>query len=215
MSGSREPPGSYSSPACFMHEVDEPQPEWPQIKGWRTAWRAELIAARQSREPEARKHLEEQVLERLRARVDVSNSPTLGIYFPIRGEIDVRALARQHIAAGGRVALPVVVTKGAPVEFWRWDPDSRTRRGLWNIPIPRERIVVNPDTLIVPLIGFDRARYRLGYGGGYYDRTLAAASPRPRTLGIAHSSAELPTIHPQPHDIPMDSIITEAFVLED
>jgi 5-formyltetrahydrofolate cyclo-ligase len=74
-------------------------------------------------------------------------------------------------------------------------------------------VVVQPQTLIVPLVGFDRARYRLGYGGGYYDRTLAAANPRPRTIGIAHSDAELPTIHPQPHDIPMDVIVTESYVL--
>jgi 5-formyltetrahydrofolate cyclo-ligase len=87
------------------------------------------------------------------------------------------------------------------------------KKGLWNIPIPPERDVVAPSLLVVPLVGFDRGRYRLGYGGGFYDRTLAAAQPRPRTIGIALADAELPTIYPQPHDIPMDVIVTNEFTL--
>ncbi len=100
------------------------------------------------------------------------------------------------------------------MEFWQWESSARTRRGLWNIPIPRERVVVYPQTLIVPLVGFDRSCFRLGYGAGYYDRTLAAAVPRPRAIGLAHSDAELPAIHPQPHDVPMNRIVTERFILE-
>jgi 5-formyltetrahydrofolate cyclo-ligase len=105
--------------------------------------------------------------------------------------------------------LPVVVEKHAPVEFWRWRPEVPMSRGLFNIPIPAEREVVAPDVLIVPLVGFDGAGYRLGYGGGYYDRTLAASQPRPRTLGIAFAESELETIYPQAHDIPMSRIITD------
>jgi 5-formyltetrahydrofolate cyclo-ligase len=187
---------------------------WDEVKAWRAARREELIAARLARSAAEREQLSEWMVERLLGLVDVATSPVLGIYFPIRGEIDVRELARRHIAAGGQAALPVVVTKGAPVEFWRWDPSERTQRGLWNIPIPRERNVVNPSTLIVPLVGFDRDCFRLGYGAGYYDRTLAAAEPRPRTLGIAAASAELPTIYPQAPDIPMDVIVTDGMVLE-
>jgi 5,10-methenyltetrahydrofolate synthetase len=136
--------------------------------------------------------------------------PVLGIYWPFRGEIDVRDLAHRHIEAGGVVALPVVVEKNTPVQFWRWRPDVPMSRGLFNIPIPGECEVLTPQVLIVPLVGFDRAGYRLGYGGGYYDRTLAASQPRPRTIGIAFSEAALETIYPQPHDIPMSCIITEV-----
>jgi len=96
------------------------------------------------------------------------------------------------------------------VQFWRWRPEVPMSRGLFNIPIPGECDIVAPDVLIVPLVGFDRAGYRLGYGGGYYDRTLAASQPRPRTLAIAFAESELETIHPQPHDIPMSRIITDA-----
>jgi 5-formyltetrahydrofolate cyclo-ligase len=140
--------------------------------------------------------------------------PVLGIYWPFRSEIDVRELAHRHIESGGVVALPVVVEKNAPVEFWRWRPEVPMARGLFNIPIPAERDVVAPDVLIVPLVGFDRAGYRLGYGGGYYDRTLAASQPRPRTLAIAFAEAELDTIYPQPHDIPMTRIINDRSAFE-
>jgi 5-formyltetrahydrofolate cyclo-ligase len=111
------------------------------------------------------------------------------------------------------VALPVIVRKSAPVEFWRWHPGIPMQRGFWNIPIPRERAALVPDALIVPLVGFDSACFRLGYGGGYYDRTLAAATPRPYTIGVAHADAKLRTIHPQPHDIPMNLIVTDRFTL--
>jgi 5-formyltetrahydrofolate cyclo-ligase len=138
----------------------------------------------------------------------------LGIYWPFRNEIDVREVAHRHIEAGGIVALPVVVEKNAAVQFWRWRPEVPMSRGMYNIPIPGEREVVAPEVLIAPLVGFDRAGYRLGYGGGYYDRTLAASAPRPRTLAIAFAEAELETIHPQPHDIPMTRIITDRFAFD-
>ena len=82
-------------------------------------------------------------------------------------------------------------------------------RGVWNIPVPGERTLVQPNLLLVPLVGFDAAGYRLGYGGGYYDRTLAAMSPRPLTIGVGFAMGRLNSIYPQPHDIPMDAIVTE------
>src|SRR5690606_21931832 len=86
-------------------------------------------------------------------------------------------------------------------------------RGIWNIPIPAEREPVRPTALLVPVVGFDAAGYRLGYGGGYYDRTLALLEPRPLTIGVGYAGARLDTIHPQPHDIPLDAIVTEAGVV--
>lgn len=204
-----EPPREYSSPACLLHEFEDVTPSWEQVKAWRAARRTELIAARLERSVAEREQFSALMVERLHGLVDVATSPILGIYFPIRGEIDVRELARRHVAAGGQVALPVVVEKAAPVEFWRWDPAARTQRGLWNIPIPRERDVVHPNTLIVPLIGFDRACFRLGYGGGYYDRTLERLSKKPRLVGIAFAAQELEDIPREPHDVPLDTIVTE------
>ena len=88
-------------------------------------------------------------------------------------------MVRHHVKAGGIAALPVVVEKNAPVEFWQWKPGDTMQRSFWNIPVPAERRVVIPNALLVPLVGYDAAGYRLGYGGGYYDRTLAATAPRP------------------------------------
>ena len=133
----------------------------------------------------------------------------IGSAGPMRGEIDVRDIARQHIEAGGEVALPVVVEKAAPVEFWKWRPGMGMKRGVWNIPVPVKRDVVVPDACIVPLVGFDAAQYRLGYGGGYYDRTLASYARRPFCVGFGFTEAELPSIYPQPHDIPMNAIVTD------
>jgi 5-formyltetrahydrofolate cyclo-ligase len=201
----------YSSPACSLHEVERLAPpksgSWEDIKAWRKQQREALIKAR-PQDPNERRLRSAPILERLSAELD-AGPLILGIYWPFRSEIDVRELAHRHIEAGGVVALPVVVEKHAPVEFWRWRPEVPMSRGLFNIPIPGERDVVAPELLIVPLVGFDRAGYRLGYGGGYYDRTLAAAQPRPLTIGIAFAESELATIHPQPHDIPMSRIITD------
>ena len=80
--------------------------------------------------------------------------------------------------------------------------------GFWNIPVPAAGDPVASDVLLVPVVGFDRQNYRLRYGGGYYDRTLAAAA-RPRTIGVGFELARIATIHPQPHDIPMDQVVTE------
>ena len=81
------------------------------------------------------------------------------------------------------------------------------------MPIPPVRKVVEPSVLVVPLVGFDGAHYRLGYGGGFYDRTLAVAAPRPHTIEVGYADAQLPTIHPQPHDIPMNVIVIDQFIL--
>jgi len=210
----KDEPREFSSPACYLHELETPPPSgWEEIKRWRKARREELILRRAAREADERKRLSLPVAQYLFDHIDVDRYPVIGIYWPIRGEIDLRELARRHVAAGGVVGLPVVVQKAAPVEFWRWRPGVALKKGLWNIPIPPERERLEPSLLVVPLVGFDRQRFRLGYGGGFYDRTLAAAHPRPRTIGVALSDAELPSIYPQPHDIPMDVIVTDRFTL--
>ena len=208
----KDEPREYSSPVCYAPDFEGAPSTWSEIKAWRKAKRQAIIARRMARDPADRKRFSEPVLAYLRSAIDVTRYPVLGVYWPIRGEIDLREFARQHVEAGGTVGLPVVVQDAAPVEFWRWRPGVALKRGHWNIPVPPERDVVTPDVLVVPLVGFDTGRYRLGYGGGFYDRTLAARSPRPHTIGIAFADAELPSIHPQPHDIPMDVIATDRFI---
>ncbi|HEV2701248.1 MAG TPA: 5-formyltetrahydrofolate cyclo-ligase [Steroidobacteraceae bacterium] len=210
--GEKDEPREYSSPVCYAAELDTAPATWGEIKAWRKGKRAAIIAQRMARAPEERRRLSEPVIDYLKSAIDVARYPVLGVYWPIRGEIDLRDFARGHVEAGGMVGLPVVVQDAAPVEFWRWRPGVPLKRGHWNIPVPPDRDPLHPDVLVVPLVGFDAGRYRLGYGGGFYDRTLAAANPRPRTIGIAFADAELDTIHPQPHDIPMDVIVTERFI---
>ena len=210
--GEKDQPGEYSSPVCYAPEFDTAPATWAEIRAWRKAQRTAIIARRMARDPEERRRLSAPVIDYLHSAVDVVRYPALGVYWPIRGEIDLRDFARRHVEAGGVVGLPVVVQDAAPVEFWRWRPGVALKRGHWNIPVPPERDLVRPDVLVVPLVGFDAGCYRLGYGGGFYDRTLAAAAPRPHTIGIAFADAELNTIYPQPHDIPMDVIVTERFV---
>jgi len=186
--------------------------QWTDIRAWRVRTRARLVKERLSQSDALHQQLGHMASARLLSNIDLSRYAILGVYSPMRGEIDIHDVAQRHLAQGGVLALPVVVEKSTPVEFWRWRPGMPMQRGVWNIAIPAHRERVVPDALIVPLLGFDRALYRLGYGGGYYDRTLAQSAPRPYCIGLGFQTAILPTIHPQPHDIPMDRIVTEERV---
>ena len=145
-------------------------------------------------------------LDRLCAGLTVA---TVGLYWPIKSELSLlpwgRALAQSRQVT---LCLPVVVAKRAPLEYWRWAPGDAMQQGVWNIPIPARRDAVVPDLMLAPLVGFDRAGYRLGYGGGYFDRTLASLPRRPFVVGIGYALGALETIFPQPHDIPMNAIVT-------
>ncbi|HUQ53472.1 MAG TPA: 5-formyltetrahydrofolate cyclo-ligase [Gammaproteobacteria bacterium] len=195
----------------FADELLPPQ-SWPAVRAWRKAKRTELLSRRKALTFHDRQAYAESLTAHLLATLELRPAGVLGIYWPINGEVDLRDYARRYVETGGTAALPVVVEKGAPVEFWQWQPGASLRRGFWNIPVPVERRVVTPDTLLIPLVGHDAAGYRLGYGGGYYDRTLAALAPRPLCVGVGYDEARLATIHPQPHDIPMDWIVTERRV---
>jgi 5-formyltetrahydrofolate cyclo-ligase len=189
------------------------QASWEEIRHWRKQKREELLARRTSLSVEVRHEIAERARALLVEAVDLNAYRVLGFCWPIRGEIDVHRIAQQHIASGGEVALPVMVQKSAPVEFWRWYPGIPMQTGIWNIPIPKQRDVLSLDAVIVPLVGFDALGFRLGYGGGYFDRTLAVAARRPLAIGLGYADSALPTIYPQPHDIPMNMIVTDQSVL--
>jgi 5-formyltetrahydrofolate cyclo-ligase len=135
---------------------------------------------------------------------------TLGAYWPFQAEFDPRPLIDWMIAQGFAVALPAVVDKKGPLEYRAWRPGEALVDGVWDIPTPKAREVVLPQAVLAPLVGFDRHCYRLGYGGGYFDRTLAASSPRPLAIGVGFEMSQIETIFPQSFDIPMDVIVTEA-----
>lgn len=185
--------------------------DWAEIREWRRSQRKRLLAERTSLSRQVRTTTTSAIAGRLADEGPSLDKKCIGFYWPIKGEVDLVAFIRLALRRAQSAGLPVIVEKDQPLEFWRWT--SRTElcsRGIWNVPAPAERVLVVPDILFVPLLGFDEAGYRLGYGSGYYDRTLAAAVPRPLTVGIAHDAARLQTIHPQPHDIGMDMIVTES-----
>lgn len=212
-------PASFSSPACFLHEVDPaysglPGPldlqAWTDVSRWRKSERERLIAARLAVPAELRAAQGEAIAARVLAEIGDVAGRIVSAYWPFRGEPDLRPLLQQVADRGGHTALPVVVEKGRPLEFHLWKAGEALSRGVWNIPIPAEQRPCQPDIVLAPVVGYDPSCYRLGYGGGFFDRTLAAMPARPRVIGLGYSTARLATIYPQVHDVPMDLVVTEA-----
>jgi 5-formyltetrahydrofolate cyclo-ligase len=179
------------------------------VKRWRRAERERLIARRQALPADERRRLGALIERALRPLI-AAQPGILGVYWPFRAEFDPRPLIDWAVAEGRTVALPVVIDKRGPLEYRAWRPGETLVDGVWNIPVPEKREIVVPTTVLAPLVGFDPACYRLGYGGGYFDRTLASLSPRPLAIGVGFEFQALATIHPQSFDVPMDAIVTEA-----
>jgi 5-formyltetrahydrofolate cyclo-ligase len=202
------------TPDTSVDAPEKPEPEstdWADIKVWRRGLRKAILARRGELSRERREALRDAVAQRIRDGFPELAGHTIGFYWPIQAELDLRHLVAGFIEAGAKAALPVVVEKNAPVEFWAWEPGMRMVKGFWDIPQPPERRVVTPTACLVPMVGFDGACYRLGYGGGYFDRTLAAfGENKPFCIGIALEMGRLSTIHPQPHDIPFEAVVTES-----
>lgn len=218
-------PGGFSSPPCFAAEVApdyfDPLAVDPEqardVARWRKAERRRLHSARQALSVAERGAIGEALSKHVRAliaeRLGGAHERVLSAYWPIKGEPDLRPMLAELHRAGVDIALPLVATKKAPLVFRRWTPETRMVRGEWNIPVPPpDAPTVTPDIALAPLVGWDDACFRLGYGGGYFDRTLAALAQRPLTIGVGFQAARLSTIFPQPHDIALDVIVTEAGV---
>ncbi|MCF6100341.1 5,10-methenyltetrahydrofolate synthetase [Mesorhizobium muleiense] len=208
-------PEQYSSPPCFMHELDpEFRPllsDWNDVKRWRKAERERLIAARLAVPADARTAMSQRIGKNLDAVIGDIAGRMVSLYWPFRGEPDLRAWMASVNERGGRTALPVVVEKARPLIFRAYAPGDRLEKGVWNIPIPAGGDPVLPDIVISPVVGIDPRQYRLGYGGGFFDRTLAAMPFKPLVIGVGYELQRIATIYPQPHDIPMDRVVTEAF----
>ena len=144
----------------------------------------------------------------LLARFD--RTSVLGFYWPYKREFDATPLVNRMLLEGKRAALPVVVAPDSPLEFRLWDETVAMRTGAFGIPIPAGSPVVFPDIVLLPANGFDREGFRLGYGGGFFDRTFAAMQPSPQTIAIAFEVGRLDTVQPEAWDIAMDYVVTEA-----
>lgn len=192
--------------------MSDPAPDapWAEIDRWRKDRRNDLLRARVDAGGLRRQTWGAAIEPVLRRLIEERQPASIGFYWPFRGEFDVRPLARELAAAGRVMALPTVVQPKAPLEFRRWRPGVEMELGVYNIPFPKARDLVTPALLLIPVVGFDAAGYRLGYGGGYYDRTIAAMAPKPIALGIGFELSRLATIFPQPFDLAMDVIVTEA-----
>ena len=185
--------------------------DWTEIRAWRKAERARLLALRQGLPAADRRRSGAEIDTRLRELI-AARPGILGVYWPFRGEFDPRGLIDWAVADERGVALPVVVDKQGPLEYRVWRPGETLVDGVWNIPVPEKREIVTPAIVLAPVVGFDGECYRLGYGGGYFDRTLAALKPTPLAIGIGFEVQAIETIHPQPFDVPMDLIVTETGV---
>src|SRR5688572_18700131 len=183
-----------------------------ELAAWRKALRAELLERRMVIEPEERRRLDERVTEHLLRALALPEDPIVSIYWPFKGEFDPRVAALRLRDRGARIALPVVAEKAAPLQFREWWPGVETQPGVFDLPVPVGTAIVTPNVSLIPPVGFDAHGYRLGYGGGYFDRTLASLSPQPLKIGVAREISRIETIRPQPYDVPMDCIVTEEGV---
>lgn len=190
-----------------------------QVTDWRKDTRARLLDARAAMPVQMRHEASEAIAGHLdgllAARFGSVRGLVISAWWPIKAELNLRHWLEGLPERGAQAALPVVVTKGAPLVFRLWTRECRMERGFWSIPVPADTAEVVPDVTLAPLVGWDGAGYRLGYGGGYFDRTLAALDPRPFVVGVGLMAARIDTIFPQPHDIAMDAIVTEAGVQRD
>jgi 5,10-methenyltetrahydrofolate synthetase len=182
------------------------------LKSWRRSERERLLAARLALTPT--------VLDAWRRRIDAYLERSfpglarcrLAFCWPIRGEYDARHLARTLRSRGALTALPVVVAPKTPLVFREWHPGIELAKGALDIPFPVNSQELTPDAVLLPMNGWDAQGYRLGYGAGFFDRTLASLAKKPLTIGISYELARIPTIHPQSWDLPMDYVVTERGV---
>jgi 5,10-methenyltetrahydrofolate synthetase len=182
------------------------------LKTWRKAERERLISERMA--------LDHKTLDEWRARMDgylERSFPGLAkirvaFCWPIKNEYDARHFAKTLRERGALTALPVVVAPKTPLVFREWHPGVELAKGALDIPYPVNSREIVPEAVLLPMNGWDSKGYRLGYGAGFFDRTLASLAKRPVVIGTAYEQARIDTIHPQPWDIPVDYLVTERGV---
>lgn len=179
--------------------------------GAREALRRARISAREALDADEHRRLSEAITAHLERLLRSCGPRTLGFCWPIRGEFDCRPLAARLAAEGVRCGLPRIAEDSATMTFHEWRPGSAMETGRHGIPAPKaDAPRLLPDLLLIPVNAFDAAGYRLGYGAGYFDRTLAALDPRPLAVGVGFALARVASIDPAPHDVPLDAVVTEA-----
>ncbi len=184
----------------------------PQPPHEKSQLRQTLIALRQGIAADVRLCWDQSIARQLTAWLLENPATTIGIYWPMRNEPDLRSLYADWAAAGKQLALPIVIDKNLPLKFYGWAPGTalvKDAMGVW-VPANTE-LEVDPDLMLVPCVGFNDARIRLGYGGGFYDRTLAK-STRAQAIGVAYGCTRA-AFEGEDHDVALDAIITETVTL--
>lgn len=207
MSGEpRIPCGDAAQPAPSTHNCASGQPvDKPALRRTLLDARAAIPAARKAQWDGA-------ICARVLAWWERDMAPRhrlLGVYWPLKGEPDLGPAYAALAARGVQLALPVVLARDAALGFAEWQPGEALERDAMGVAVPAaRRMLARPGALLIPCLGYNGARFRLGYGGGYYDRTLAAL-PRPVTAGVAYSllAADFASA---PHDVALDLVLTEA-----
>ena len=185
-----------------------------EVQTWRRSLRHELI--------ERRAALPRSTLDEYRRRIDTHLRRAfpdlvhgvIAFCWPYRNEYDARHLLADLRRGGAVTALPAIVAPRAAMVFREWHPGAVLEPGPLAIPYPASGTEVQPDSVLLPVVAFDAGGYRLGYGGGYFDRTLAMIARRPRVIAVGYEMQFIETIRPQPHDIPVDYVVTERGVYE-
>ncbi len=181
------------------------------VKADKRALRA-AAAARRDAAHAAAPGAAEAAAERLDAALaDLPPGATVSGYLAFRSELDPAPALARLAARGAALCMPVVEAKGRPLVFRRWRPGAPTVMGVFGVEIPADETTATPDVVIAPMLAFDRAGFRLGYGGGFYDRTLAAlrAAGTVRAIGFAYAGQEVAAVPREPTDARLDMIVTE------
>ena len=179
----------------------------------RKALRQRLLTLRNDLDEGRRRRSDLEIADRLEGLAALATARVAGVYAAMRSEPDLAGLFARWRDAGQVLALPVT-TRGEPLRFCIWRRDTVLRPDAFGVPVPVERDWVEPDCLVTPCVGFHRAGnlvYRIGYGGGFYDRTLAAR-PVP-AVGVAYDVLETPDFEPAAFDIALDSVVTESRII--
>ena len=139
----------------------------------------------------------------------------LGAYFPTKSEVNIEPSLTQLQNNGNKISLPVVVEKNKPLIFKFWKKNQKLSKGKYNIYIPDSEIIINPNFLLVPLLAFNHQKYRLGYGGGFYDRTISVLKNKNFfSLGIAFDEQETDILFSEKHDKKLNAILTPTRLIE-
>ena len=177
---------------------------------WRRVLRRQMVEKRLALPREMHAGLSAAIVAHLLRHLPQLSNETVAFCWPVKNEPDVRAALEEWRRQGAQAALPVVVAEGVPLAFRAWEASTPLEPDRYGIPTPTRGAWLHPGALLLPLNAFDAQGYRLGYGGGYFDRTLAALSPRPLAIGVGFEMNRVESIRPEAHDQRLDWIVTEA-----